>query len=239
MNKVLCSVACLAIAAFGAFAEGAEPEAKGEEKPNALSCSIGVSGGDILDKAGAIVKVGAVIDNLLGSSLSLGVDTLDLSIYPESKPSVEAYIEGGTALGDSSLSLGYGAHYSADDLFDGAASSLWALGSLHYSLADTEISHLELDAYCLRENEWGLSLAAILGGGWDFALGPCDTLSCWVDFNFNLYAAPSIGDVEGKVAYEHAFGDKFSLALEIAPTLVAGDAFKLSCEPTLTASISL
>jgi hypothetical protein len=239
MNKYLFILAFLAIATCGVFAEVTGSEDQDAEKPNALSCSLGVSAGDILDEAGAIVKVGAAVDNIFGSGLSLGVDTMDFTLYPEMTSKMEVYLERSTPLGASPFDVGYGAHYSMDDLSDAQTAALWALGSLEYSPNDIKAAQLELDAFCLDEGTWAFSLAAIVGGGWEFAFNPSDKLSCWVDFNFNLHPNPSFGDIEGSLTYEHAFGDRFSLALEIAPTLIAEDNFEFSCEPTLTASMKL
>lgn len=70
-------------------------------------------------------------------------------------------------------------------------------------------------------------------------MGDRDEISAWVDFNFDLYSALALGDIEGKLAYEHRINRTFALGVEFDPTLSPENDYGLSTQISVLTEISL
>lgn len=230
MNRKLFFIAALvAASAAASFAQ--------EEKGVSVDAWFGVSVGDVLSEAALVTKYGVVAGNLFGTGLEAGIDELVWTMTSESAAGLDAYISYGFGAGASPLSFGVGAKTTLaldeDSLFGAGI-----YGTVGYSVNDVEVVSAELDAGFLSRNKAEFSLSAVVGGGYEFAIGEADVLSLWVDFNFDLYDEAALGDIEGSVEYTHPLSDAFALSLAVAPTVVMGGETSFALEPTLYARFS-
>jgi hypothetical protein len=234
MKKITLIAAVLIAAQAMVFAEE-----QNAEKTNTLDVSIGAAGVDVLGPEPSYNAVfGLTWGNILGSGIEARVDTFDLTFYPNFSPSAQIYVERQWDIAQGPFAWGVGNAFSLDST-EGASASSCLYGTFSCKLGEVEVAKAELDLGYLSDNVFELGLAAVLGGGYSLNLGDKDEISAWVDFNFDLYSPLGLGDIEGKLAYEHSFNDAFALGVEFDPALSPENDYELSTQISVSAGISL
>lgn len=224
ISKIL-SVLCLGFALLSAPAIAQEEEGCGFE------AGVGLSAGDVLSEVGFVLKPFFSWD-VKNSGFVIGVEEWTVPILPEAGlGELETYQEYGFALGQTimSLSIGNDNYFvlGEDTAVDGCV-----YGVLGFTLNEVDVAAVELDFGYLSASSFGFGLSAVVGLGYEFAIGNAGTLGLWVDFNLDLYEEAGLGDIEESVSYEKEMGNLF-IGLSVDPTISPSSDWSVSVDPTL------
>lgn len=221
--KVLAGVLSM-VCGLGALV--AQETAAEEEKGIGLETWASLSAGDAFSGFDLCLDVGA--SYTLGFGLVLGIDAIDLPLYPSfGFGPLGIFEEYDIVFGDSgfdvnignSNSFSFGSGLSVDG-------GLYAI--LGYSALEQTIASLELDPAYLAANDLAFGLGGIVGGGWSFALGSAGELALWAEACCDIVGSGGFAFTGADLAIDYIF-DLAGLSLDLClnPGIDAAGSFSL------------